>query len=142
MTAFLLWRNKLDKILVEIQEALILEDLLFAFRVRDESISLFTSCIEGLKGFPSRMRQNTLQKKKIRCGEPLSSLRRRVGFLPCFWHRELKNACLDHSLCGLVERVLPLATHYTSITAFIEQRSSLDYSICHRRTLILMKNYV
>jgi hypothetical protein len=35
----------------------------------------------------------------------------------------------DPSLADLVERVLPLGTYYTGITAFIEQRSHLDFGL-------------
>jgi hypothetical protein len=36
---------------------------------------------------------------------------------------------LDPSLSDLVERILPLATYYTGITSFIEQRSHLEYGL-------------
>jgi len=36
---------------------------------------------------------------------------------------------LDSSLSDLVERVLPLGTYYTAISAFVEHRSHLDYGL-------------
>lgn len=37
------------------------------------------------------------------------------------------DAALDPSLCGLAEKILPLATYYTAIFAFIETESSLEF---------------
>ena len=36
---------------------------------------------------------------------------------------------LDPSLRDLVERIVPLATYYTSISTFVELRSHLDYGL-------------
>lgn len=36
---------------------------------------------------------------------------------------------LDSSLRDLVERILPLATYYLSISSFIEMRSSLEFGL-------------
>ena len=36
---------------------------------------------------------------------------------------------LDPSLRDLVERIIPLATYYTSISTFVELRSHLDYGL-------------
>lgn len=36
---------------------------------------------------------------------------------------------LDPSLRDVVERILPLGTYYTAISAFIEYRSRLDYGL-------------
>jgi hypothetical protein len=36
---------------------------------------------------------------------------------------------LDPSLRDLVERIVPLATYYTSISTFVEMRSHLDYGL-------------
>lgn len=47
---------------------------------------------------------------------------------------------IDHSLCDLVERILPLATHYTAITAFIEQRSSLDFGLVNHAVCAAMRD--
>lgn len=35
----------------------------------------------------------------------------------------------DHSLADMVERILPLATYYTSIDAFVETQSHLEYGL-------------
>ncbi|KAL1738690.1 gamma-tubulin complex component protein, partial [Schizophyllum fasciatum] len=43
--------------------------------------------------------------------------------------RFVPSPSLDASLRDLVERILPLGTYYTAITAFIEQRSVLDYGL-------------
>lgn len=45
--------------------------------------------------------------------------------------REISRAymCLDSSVRDLVERILPLGTYYTAISAFIEHRSHLDYGL-------------
>ena len=36
---------------------------------------------------------------------------------------------IDKSLATLIHRILPLASLYTSITAFVEQRSAMDWGL-------------
>lgn len=36
---------------------------------------------------------------------------------------------LDPSLYDLVQRIIPLATYYTSVSTFVELRSHLDYGL-------------
>ena len=46
---------------------------------------------------------------------------------------------LDPSLRDLVERILPLATYYTGITAFIEARSHLDFGLVNHALCASMR---
>ena len=46
---------------------------------------------------------------------------------------------LDPSLRDLVERILPLATYYTGITAFIEARSHLDFGLVNHALCAAMR---
>jgi hypothetical protein len=45
----------------------------------------------------------------------------------------------DPSLADLVERVLPLGTYYTGISAFIEQRSHLDFGLVNHALCAAMR---
>ncbi|TFY54873.1 hypothetical protein EVJ58_g8598 [Rhodofomes roseus] len=47
---------------------------------------------------------------------------------------------VDASLRDLVERILPLATYYTAITAFIEQRSHLDFGLVNHALCAAMRD--
>ncbi|EJD07888.1 gamma-tubulin complex, DGRIP84/SPC97 component [Fomitiporia mediterranea MF3/22] len=89
----------LDRVPLEVQEALILEDLLFV--------------LMGTEGtyitYPSDVSQED--------EDPNHGLRFVVA------------PSLDPSLRDLVERVLPLATYYTAITTFIQDRSHLEYGL-------------
>jgi gamma-tubulin complex component 2 len=83
---------------VEVQEALILEDLLYV--------------LTGIEG-------QYIHYAAHYTPEDAASRLRGASFVV--------DAALDPSLRGLVERILPLATYYTSIFAFIETESSLEF---------------
>lgn len=83
---------------VEIQEALILEDLLYV--------------LTGIEG-------QYIHYHTTYTPEDAASRLRGATFVV--------DAALDPSLRGLVEKVLPLATYYTSIFAFVETESSLEF---------------
>lgn len=92
-------QESLDRLPLEIQESLILEDLLFV--------------LMGIEGtyitYPSDY--------SIEDEDPLQGM------------RFIVTPSLDPSLSDLVERILPLATYYTGITSFIEARSHLDFGL-------------
>jgi gamma-tubulin complex component 2 len=46
---------------------------------------------------------------------------------------------IDPSLCNLVERILPLATYYTGVMAFIEARSHLDLGLVNHALCAAMR---
>ncbi|ESK91942.1 spindle pole body component [Moniliophthora roreri MCA 2997] len=91
--------ESLDHIPLDIQEAMILEDLLFV--------------LMGIEGNHITYHPNYSPEED----DPLRGVRFVVS------------PSLDSSLRDLVERVLPLGTYYTAITSFIEQRSHLDFGL-------------
>ncbi|KAI5885633.1 uncharacterized protein SCHCODRAFT_02681692 [Schizophyllum commune H4-8] len=92
-------QEALDHVPIEIQEAMILEDLLYV--------------LMGIEGTHITHHPDYSPEDD----DPLQGIR----FVP--------SPSLDASLRDLVERILPLGTYYTAITAFIEQRSVLDYGL-------------
>ncbi|KAF8628827.1 hypothetical protein AX17_005888 [Amanita inopinata Kibby_2008] len=92
-------QESLDRIPLDIQEALILEDLLYV--------------LIGIEGTYITFHPEYSAEDD----DPLQGI------------RFITSTSLDTSLCDLVERILPLGTYYTAITAFIEQRSHLDYGL-------------
>ncbi|KZT25586.1 gamma-tubulin complex, DGRIP84/SPC97 component [Neolentinus lepideus HHB14362 ss-1] len=90
-------QESLDRIPLEIQEALILEDLLYV--------------LMGIEGVYIRHHPDYSSEDD----DPLQGI------------RFVASPSLDHSLCDLVERILPMATYYTAISSFIEDRSVSDY---------------
>ncbi|TDL20542.1 hypothetical protein BD410DRAFT_829604 [Rickenella mellea] len=91
--------DSLEKVPVEVQEAMILEDLLFV--------------LMGIEGtFITHPPDYAPEEDYLFQG---------VHFVTA--------PSLDASLRDLVERILPLATYYTAIASFIEQRSHLDYGL-------------
>ncbi|GBE84165.1 Spindle pole body component alp4 [Sparassis crispa] len=84
---------------VEIQEALVLEDLLYV--------------LMGIEGTHITYHPDHSPEDD----DPLQGVRFTVS------------SSLDPSLRDLVERILPLATYYTAITSFIELRSHLDFGL-------------
>ncbi|KAF5340403.1 hypothetical protein D9611_007834 [Ephemerocybe angulata] len=92
-------QDSLDSVPLEIQEALILEDLLFV--------------LMGIEGEYIRYHPDYSPEDD----DPL----RGIEFVI--------NPSLDPSLRDLVERILPLGTYYTAIYAFVEHRSHLDYGL-------------
>ncbi|KAL1700007.1 Spc98 family-domain-containing protein [Schizophyllum commune] len=92
-------QEALDHVPIEIQEAMILEDLLYV--------------LMGIEGTHITHHPDYSPEDD----DPLQGIR----FVPA--------PSLDASLRDLVERILPLGTYYTAITAFIEQRSVLDYGL-------------
>ncbi|PPR05252.1 hypothetical protein CVT24_008278, partial [Panaeolus cyanescens] len=89
----------LDRVPLEIQEALILEDLLFV--------------LTGIEGTYITFHPDYSPEDD----DPLLGIKFVVS------------PALDSSLSDLVERVLPLGTYYTAIFAFVEHRSHLDYGM-------------
>ncbi|KJA16139.1 hypothetical protein HYPSUDRAFT_193513 [Hypholoma sublateritium FD-334 SS-4] len=92
-------QESLERIPLEIQEALILEDLLFV--------------LTGIEGTYITYHPEYSPEDD----DPLQGIRFVVS------------PSLDSSLSDLVERILPLGMYYTAIFAFIEHRSHLDYGL-------------
>ncbi|KDR70247.1 hypothetical protein GALMADRAFT_255134 [Galerina marginata CBS 339.88] len=92
-------QESLDRVPLDIQEALILEDLLFV--------------LTGIEGAYITYHPEYSPEDD----DPLQGIRFVVA------------PSLDSSLSDLVERVLPLGMYYTAIFAFIEQRSHLDFGL-------------
>ncbi|KAF9223192.1 hypothetical protein BS17DRAFT_782515 [Gyrodon lividus] len=89
----------LDHLPVDIQEALILEDLLYV--------------LMGIEGTYITYHRDYSPEDD----DPLQG----INFVVA--------SPLDPSLRDLTERVLPLGTYYTAISAFVESRSHLDYGL-------------
>ncbi|RDB26745.1 Spindle pole body component alp4 [Hypsizygus marmoreus] len=92
-------QESLDRVPLEIQEALVLEDLLYV--------------LMGIEGSYVTFHPDYSPEDD----DPLQGIRFVVA------------ASLDTSLRDLVERILPLGTYYTAISSFIELRSHLDYGL-------------
>lgn len=92
-------QETLDKIPLEIQEAMILEDLLYV--------------LLGIEGTHITFHPEYSAEDD----DPLQGM------------RFVTSSSLDPSLRDVVERILPLGTYYTAISAFIEHRSRLDYGL-------------
>ncbi|PVF93301.1 hypothetical protein CPB86DRAFT_715744 [Serendipita vermifera] len=95
----------LDGVPLDIQEAMILEDLLFVL------MAIITQGIEGMH----------ITYNADEFPEDDDGLLKGIQFSV--------SPQLDPSLRDLVERIIPLATYYTSISAFVEMRSHLDYGL-------------
>ncbi|KAF9234202.1 Spc98 family-domain-containing protein [Melanogaster broomeanus] len=89
----------LDHLPIDIQEALVLEDLLYV--------------LMGIEGTYVTHHPEYSPEDD----DPLQGVRFVVA------------SALDPSLRDLMERVLPLGTYYTAISAFVESRSHLDYGL-------------
>ncbi|KAJ7460944.1 Spc98 family-domain-containing protein [Mycena galericulata] len=89
----------LDNVPVDIQEALILEDMLYI--------------LMGIEGTYITFHPEYSAEDD----DPLQGIRFVVS------------PSLDSSLRDLVERILPLGTYYTAILSFVELRSHLDYGL-------------
>ncbi|KAK0499733.1 gamma-tubulin complex, DGRIP84/SPC97 component [Armillaria luteobubalina] len=92
-------QESLDHVSVEIQEATILEDLLYV--------------LMGIEGTYVTFHPDYSPEED----DPLQGVHFTVA------------PSLDSSLRDLVERILPLGTYYTAISSFIEHRSDLDYGL-------------
>ncbi|KAH9475975.1 Spindle pole body component alp4 [Psilocybe cubensis] len=92
-------REPLDRFPLDIQEAMILEDLLFV--------------LMGIEGTYITYHSEYSPEDD----DPLLGIRFVVA------------PTLDSSLGDLVERIIPLGMYYTAIHAFIEQRSHLDFGL-------------
>ncbi|KAF9465883.1 Spc98 family-domain-containing protein [Collybia nuda] len=92
-------QESLDRIPLDIQEALILEDLLYV--------------LMGIEGIYITFHPEYSAEDD----DPLQGIRFVVS------------SSLDASLRDLVERILPLGTYYTAISSFIEHRSHLDFGL-------------
>ncbi|KAG6864736.1 hypothetical protein C0991_007478 [Blastosporella zonata] len=91
--------DSLDRVPLEIQEALILEDLLYV--------------LMGIEGTYVTFHPDYSPEDD----DPLQGIRFVVA------------SSLDTSLRDLVERILPLGMYYTAISSFIELRSHLDFGL-------------
>ncbi|KAG6902434.1 hypothetical protein C0995_016613 [Termitomyces sp. Mi166 len=91
--------DSLDRLPLEIQEALILEDLLYV--------------LMGIEGTYVTFHPDYSPEDD----DPLQGIRFVVA------------SSLDTSLRDLVERILPLGTYYTAISSFLELRSHLDFGL-------------
>ncbi|GLB41061.1 putative spindle pole body component [Lyophyllum shimeji] len=92
-------QESLDRVPLEVQEALILEDLLYV--------------LMGIEGTYVTFHPDYSPEDD----DPLQGIRFVVA------------PSLDTSLRDLVERILPLGTYYTAISSFIELRSHLDFGL-------------
>ncbi|KAF9004596.1 gamma-tubulin complex component protein [Cyathus striatus] len=92
-------QESLDRVPLEIQEAMVLEDLLYV--------------LMGIEGTHITYHPEYSPEDD----DPLRGIRFVIS------------TSLDPSLRDLVERILPLATYYTAIFAFIENRSLLDFGL-------------
>ncbi|KAI0320499.1 Spc98 family-domain-containing protein [Amylostereum chailletii] len=92
-------QERLDNMPLDVQEAVILEDLLFV--------------LMGIEGTHISYHEDYSPDDD----DPLEGI------------RFVASKYLDPSLSDLVERILPLATYYTAITSFVEQRSHLDFGL-------------
>ncbi|KAH8079060.1 Spc98 family-domain-containing protein [Cristinia sonorae] len=101
--------DSLDRVPVDIQEALILEDLLFV-----------------LLGIPGTYITYP-HDYSVDDEDPLQGVRFVLA------------PSLDPSLRDLVERILPLATYYTAIMSFIEMRSHLDFGLVNHALCAAMR---
>ncbi|KAL0579580.1 gamma tubulin complex Spc97/GCP2 subunit Alp4 [Marasmius crinis-equi] len=108
-------QESLDHVPLDIQEAMILEDLLYV--------------LMGIEGNYITFHPNYSSEE-----DPLRGVRFTVSqslgmsiLLTMFIY--LLTFPPDSSLRDLVERVLPLGTYYTAISSFIEQRSHLDFGL-------------
>ncbi|KAK7438063.1 gamma tubulin complex Spc97/GCP2 subunit Alp4 [Stygiomarasmius scandens] len=91
--------DSLEKLPIDIQESLILEDLLYI--------------LIGIQGNYITYHPDYSPDDE----DPLQGIRFVVS------------PSLDSSLRDLVERILPLGTYYTAISSFVEQRSHLDFGL-------------
>ncbi|KAI6026497.1 Spc98 family-domain-containing protein [Pisolithus microcarpus] len=91
--------DSLDHLPLDVQEAMILEDLLFV--------------LMGIEGVHITYHPDYSPEDD----DPLQGIRFAIV------------SPLDPSIHDLVERVLPLATYYTAISAFVESRSHLEFGL-------------
>ncbi|KAL0958818.1 hypothetical protein HGRIS_014137 [Hohenbuehelia grisea] len=103
-------QENLDHTPVEIQEALILEDLLYI--------------LIGIEGTHITYHPDYSPEDD----DPLQGIKFVVS------------PSLDPSLRDLVERILPLGTYYTAISAFIENRSHLDFGLVNHALCAAMRD--
>ncbi|KAH7890415.1 Spc98 family-domain-containing protein [Phlebopus sp. FC_14] len=100
----------LDHLPVDLQEAFILEDLLYV--------------LMGIEGTYVTYHPDYSPEDD----DPLLGIRFSVA------------SQLDPSIRDLTERVLPLGTYYTAISAFIESRSHLDYGLVNHALCAAMRD--
>ncbi|KAF8880566.1 Spc98 family-domain-containing protein [Infundibulicybe gibba] len=92
-------QESLDRVPLEVQEAMVLEDLLFV--------------LMGIEGEHITFHPDYSSEDD----DPLQGI------------RFIVSPSLDSSLRDLVERILPLGTYYTAIASFVELRSHLDFGM-------------
>ncbi|PCH42005.1 gamma-tubulin complex component 2 [Wolfiporia cocos MD-104 SS10] len=100
----------LEGVPIEIQEALVLEDLLFV--------------LMGIEGTYITYHPDYSPDDD----DPMQGM------------QFAASPTLDPSLHDLVERILPLATYYTAITSFIELRSHLDFGLVNHALCAAMRD--
>ncbi|KZT06643.1 uncharacterized protein LAESUDRAFT_146540 [Laetiporus sulphureus 93-53] len=103
-------KESFEGVPLEVQEALVLEDLLFV--------------LMGIEGvYVTHLPDYSPDDE-----DPLQG----VTFVV--------SPSLDPSLRDLVERILPLATYYTAVTSFIELRSHLDFGLVNHALCAAMRD--
>ncbi|KAG6828440.1 hypothetical protein H0H92_007967 [Tricholoma furcatifolium] len=105
--------GSLDRVPLEVQEALVLEDLLYVLMGIEGTYVTFD---------PEYSPEDDDPLQGIRLFEPPILVL-------------LTEFALDTSLRDLVERILPLGTYYTAISSFIELRSHLDFGLDYQTLL-------
>ena len=123
--------ESLDTFPLDVQEALILEDLLFVLMVSDPPpfyATLSGRDEQGIEGTHISYHEDYSPEDDGELQGIRFAVSDRLGapYLNPFAVHTL-NKMSDPSLRDLVERVLPLAKYYTAISSFIELRSHLDF---------------
>lgn len=126
-------KEELGGLAAELQEALVVEDLLFVLMVRFASLEmeLELTVYAGHRGTVHRVRPLLLSRGRVRaparCSVCDRSQHRCVPSPPPSPHQP--NLPADPWLSSVISRLLPLATYYTSIHAFVEQYSLLEHGV-------------
>lgn len=120
---------------LDVQEAVILEDLLFVLMVRIFSTlsahdtNLTSTVFRESRAHTYPTMRTTLPTTTILLKE-FDSWRPNTWVCCSFFNSRCElTSKADPSLGDLVERILPLATYYTAVTSFVEQRSHLDFGL-------------
>lgn len=108
----------LEGVSIEMQEAMLVEDLLFVLMVCAFACSIRTcrslSLLQGIEGDLIEFDPEYAPEDEL---DRLSGARFVIS------------PALDPSLRNMTERILPLATHYTAIEAFVSQQSHLQFGL-------------
>ncbi|EFI26669.1 gamma-tubulin complex component 2 [Coprinopsis cinerea okayama7 len=109
-------QESLDRVPLEIQEALILEDLLFVLMGIEGEHITYHPDYSPEDDDPLRGIQFVVSPYLGKESNPNI-------------YAQFTETRLDSSLRDLVDRILPLGTYYTAIHAFIENRSHMDFGL-------------